>query len=353
MSYVAPAESSSNYEYVIDRVRSRRARLFGPEDYSKLVRMGTGEIARYMEDGAYEAEMNALGARYGSVDLIEYALNQNLAGQFDDLLGWAEGQLHTYLVRYLRKFDAWNLKTVIRGLFSETPATDVQDDLIRAGEFSTEQLEGLLEAESIEAAVEQIAGTIFGAEIARAYGEYESTGSLVPLENAIDRVYYERLLESVPKEPEGPTGLYVEFLRAEIDFSNLRSVLRVAQSGAEMGPEAYFIDGGRLFSAADLRAMGGSIEEIVARLRESPYGAELGEPLESLEAAESLIGFEYALDAALVAYSDRLSNRFPLSVCPVLAYILAKEREVDNVRAVARGREAGLDEETIRTELVL
>jgi V/A-type H+-transporting ATPase subunit C len=353
MSLVAPSESSSNYEYVTARVRSRRAQLFGSEDYSKLVRMGTGEIARYMEDGAYEAEMNALGARYDGVDLIEYALNQDLAEQFDDLLGWAEGQLRAYLVRYLRKFDAWNLKTVIRGLYAETPATEVEDDLIRAGEFSAERLDGLLEAASIQEAVEQAAGTIFGAAVTAAYDEYESTGSLVPLENAIDRCYYERLLESVPREADGPTGLYVEFLRAEIDFSNLRSVLRVARSGAELDPEAYFIEGGRLFGAADLRAMGGSIEEIVARLRESPYGAELGESLERLETAESLIGFEYALDAALVAYSDRLSNRFPLSVCPVLAYILAKEREVDNVRAVARGREAGLDEETIRTELVL
>jgi len=52
-------------------------------------------------------------------------------------------------------------------------------------------------------------------------------------------------------------------------------------------------------------------------------------------------------------YSDQLSNRYPLSVCPVLGYVLAKEREVDNIRAVARGREAGLGEDEISEELVI
>jgi len=55
----------------------------------------------------------------------------------------------------------------------------------------------------------------------------------------------------------------------------------------------------------------------------------------------------------LLDYSRELSNRFPNSICPVLAYVLAKEREVENVRAVARGKEAGLTEEEVNEELVI
>jgi V/A-type H+-transporting ATPase subunit C len=40
-------------------------------------------------------------------------------------------------------------------------------------------------------------------------------------------------------------------------------------------------------------------------------------------------------------------------VCPVLAYVLAKEREVENIRAIARGREAGLSPDEIDAELVI
>jgi V/A-type H+-transporting ATPase subunit C len=40
-------------------------------------------------------------------------------------------------------------------------------------------------------------------------------------------------------------------------------------------------------------------------------------------------------------------------VSPVVSYILAKEREVDNIRAIARAREAGLSPEQIEEELVI
>ncbi|MFB6110837.1 MAG: V-type ATPase subunit, partial [Halodesulfurarchaeum sp.] len=69
--------------------------------------------------------------------------------------------------------------------------------------------------------------------------------------------------------------------------------------------------------------------------------------------ADDLIGFERALDAALLDYGDTLSSRYPLSVCPVVSYVLAKEREVDNIRAIARGREADVSPDEIETELVM
>jgi V/A-type H+-transporting ATPase subunit C len=350
---VRATEGSSNYEYVTARVRSRRAALFDEDDYRKLVRMGTGEIARFMEETEYEAEMNALGARYSGVDLVEYALNRNLAKHFDDLLRWADGPLYDYIARYLRKFDAWNVKTVLRGIYSGADRQAVEDDLIEAGELSEELLDRLLNAESIEEVVDLLDRTMFGDGIAEALEDYEAQGVLVPLENAVDRAFYERLAGNLPGEPDRAEELYIEFVRAEIDFRNVLNALRIARSGVDIDPAEYFIEGGRLFDPAELRTLVGNVDELVARIRDSPYGDDLSAALDRLEEAESLVEFEHALDAALLEYSDRLSNRYPLSICPVLAYVLAKEREVENIRAIARGREAGLDEDRIEEELVI
>ncbi|WP_158058637.1 V-type ATP synthase subunit C [Halorussus halophilus] len=346
-------EGTSNYEYVTARVRTRRAALFDDEDYRKLLRMGPGEIARYMEETEYETEVNALGSRYDGVDLIEYALNRNLAKHFEDLLRWSDGQLYAMIARYLRKFDAWNVKTVIRGIYSDSSRDSVESDLIRAGEFDDRLLERLLEAGTIEEAVELLDGTRYGDSLEAAYDDYETTGTLVPLENAIDRAYYEGLMEGVTDESSRAIELYVEFLQAEIDFRNVRNALRIARSGANIDPSEYFIEGGRLFDASELGQLAGNTDELVARIRDSTYGDELSDALDELERADSLIGFEHALDAALLEYSEHLSHVFPLSVCPVLAYVLAKEREVDNIRAIARGREAGLSEDEIENELVV
>jgi len=349
------ANEAGNYEYVTARVRSRRASLFDDDDYRKLIRMGPGEIARFMEETEYETEMNELGARHSGVDLVEFALSRNLAKHFDDLLDFADGRLYDLVARYLRKFDAWNVKTVLRGVYSDASPAEIEEDLIPAGEFSDERLERLTAAESIEDVVEILADTIFADELEVALEEYSDSGMLVPLENAADRAFYDTLLAGIPATEEGdsPVGLYREFLQAEVDFRNLRNVLRLARTGADVEPSAYYIDGGRLFDAAQLRQLANNEDQIVETVRSSPYGDDLEDALVVLEEADSLIEFEHAIHAALLEYSDTLSNRYPLSVCPVLAYVLAKEREVDNVRAIARGREAGLDADEIERELVI
>ncbi|MFB6188975.1 MAG: V-type ATP synthase subunit C [Halapricum sp.] len=353
--YAEQNQEAGNYEYVTARVRSRRAVLFDEDDYRKLVRMGTGEIARFMAESEYEDEMDDLGARHSGVDLIEYALNRNLAKHFEDLLRWSEGRLYDYVARYLRKFDAWNVKTAIRGVYSEADPEVIEADYIRAGELSERQLDRMANADSIGMVVDMLDRTIFGDALEDALGDYEDTGLLVPLENAVDRTFFEDLDEGLPSAADAdmPTQLYAEFITAEIDFRNVRNALRIARSGADMDPSAYFIDGGRLFDADELRQLVGNTDQLVEHVNQSVYGDDLDEALELLADAESLIGFEHALDAALLEYSDRLSNRYPLSVCPVLSYILAKEREVDNIRAIARGREADLPPEEIEDELVI
>ncbi len=347
------ASGTANYEYVVARVRHRRASLFTEEDYRKLVRMGPGGIARFMEESEYQTEVNALGARYSGVQLIEYALMRNMARHFDDLLRWSEGKLYELVARYLRKFDAWNVKTVLRGHYSDATADEIRENLIDAGEFDDAFLDRLVTAEDIEAVVERLDETLFGDALAAAYGDYEETGLLVPLENAIDRAYFEGLVSDTHAGTRA-MELYVEFLQAEIDFRNVRNALRIARSGGgDIDPAEYFIEGGRLFDATELRTLAENRDELVARIRESRYGDKLSEALDALEDAESLIAFERALDEALLSYSDYLSHVYPLSVCPVLAYVLAKEREVDNILAIAHGKETGLSESAIEAELVM
>jgi len=350
------AAGNSNPEYVNSRVRARRAALFDEEDYRKLVRMGTGEIARYMEETEYEAELNELGARHSGVDLIEYVLNRNLAKHFHDMLDWADGRLYTRIANYLRKFDAWNAKTAIRGVYSGAGAEEITTDYIRAGEFDDTLLDAMAGAGSVGEIVELLEGTIFGEGLDAAYQEFEETDVLVPLENAIDKTFYEHLLDDIDTgavDRNSPSGLYLEVLQAEIDFTNVRNALRLSRTGTDIDPEEYYIAGGKLFEAGELRGLVGSFEDLIERIRDSTYGDDLEEAFADLEEAESLIQFEQALDAALLEYSDTLSYTYPVSICSAISYILAKEREVENIRAIARGREVGLSVEEIEEELVV
>lgn len=346
---------ASNPEYVTARIRARRAALFSEEDYRKLVRMGPGGIARFMEESEYEREINALGARHSGVDLIEYALAENLAKHFHDILKWSDGQLHDLIARYLRRYDVWNIKTVIRGVYTESTPEEIETDLILAGELSASRLETLAAAETLREVIDRLEGTRYHAPLLDAYEEYEEQAVLVPLENALDRAFYSNLLGDLPvnQPSEGPMGKYVEFLQAEVDFRNIQNALRLARSGANLDPTEYVIEGGRLFNGGDLARLATSPDELETAIRESIYGNELDEALDALAEAESLIAFEHALDSVLLAYTERLGNIYPVSITTILSYILAKEREVDNIRAIARGKEAGLSESQIEEELVI
>ncbi|MES3160174.1 MAG: V-type ATPase subunit, partial [Halorubrum sp.] len=131
------------------------------------------------------------------------------------------------------------------------------------------------------------------------------------------------------------------------------NALRLARSGADIDPAAYFIEGGDLFTRDTLARLARNIDELVEYIADSQYADELGPALRELEEADSLIAFEHATDAALLAYGDRLGTIHPVSVTPVISYILAKEREVENIRAIARGKEAGLPADEIEAELVI
>ncbi len=355
MSREFASTGSSNPEYVTARIRSRRAKLFDEDDYRKLVRMGPSGIARYLGETEYETEVEELGTRHSGVDLIEYALNRNLAKHFGNILSWADGRLHDQIARYLRKYDIWNIKTILRGKYADADQETVEADLIRAGDLDDRVIDQMASAETIQEAIEGLAGTLYYEPLTDALPEYEEHGALVPLENALDRAFYTHLLGSVSLgvATQQSSSLYLTFLRAEIDFLNIRNALRLARSGAELDPTEYFIEGGRLFTATRLQQLATNTDELVSHIRDSRYGDDLSVALEKLEDAESLIQFEHALDAALLEYSGRLASSDPMSVAAVMSYILAKEREVDNIRAIARGREVGLEEEEIQDELVI
>ena len=49
----------------------------------------------------------------------------------------------------------------------------------------------------------------------------------------------------------------------------------------------------------------------------------------------------------------RYAHLQPLSILPILDYIVLKDREVQNIRIIARGKESGLSNEVLRDLLVV
>lgn len=339
-----------NYPYVTARVKAKKGLLLPKVMYERLLKMSIPEIARVLGEGQYNEEMRELATRYSGVDLVEMATRNNLAKVFTQIIEFSEGPLKEMIAAFLDRWDVWNLKTVLRGHFYGASDVEIMEDIIPAGSFPKEFLEGLVAMESLGDIVEALEGTIYGQILMGLPATASELTSLAAYEDLLDRVYYEHLLEAVPSTPE-PSRLFHNFVRMEVDVVNIKTLLRVR--GIEEGLERQiFIHGGLMLAQEDLRhMMKMELPALLERLMKAPYYEDLAPYLREEEPriADGIRAMEkwHLKDAATGA------NLHPLSVLPVLDYLVAKTNEVENIRIIARGKATGLGEDTIRQMLVV
>ncbi|MCK4367507.1 MAG: ATP synthase A1 subunit C [Thermoplasmata archaeon] len=340
-----------NYPYVCARVKGKKSKLISKDSYARLLKMETPSISRFLGEGQYREQMLALGAKYSGVDLIEMATRDNLAEVFTQIIEFSEGDLRTMVSRFLERWDVWNIKTIIRGKSYGAADEEIIEDLVPAGSFSTEFLRKLAEKETIEEVMEELGDTVYDIAYREAKGEEEEFPPISVFEDALDRAYYSFLLEIVPATTE-PMKLFRMFIRKEIDMINIRTLLRIRQE-AERIERDVFIGGGLELSKEDLETLVPlSIKELLPRLREYSFYDDISGLLREIE-TKGLNEVVRALEKHHLKEASTYSHLHPLSILPVLDYLISKEIEVENIRIIARGKRDGLSESTIRDLLVI
>lgn len=342
-----------NIPYAATRAKTRRVQLLPGDAYTRMLLMEIPEISRTLGEAVYRREIEALAARFRGVDLIEQATYANLARTYREVLGFCRGALREQVASYLRRWDLWNLKTVLRGKFSGAAGEEIRVNLVPAGEFSPALMEELLAARSVAEVVEGLRGTSYHEPLTRALaesGQTEQAKNLMPLENRLDRAYYEWLLSGRPVTRAD--ALFRDFVRLEVDVVNLRTLLRLKADGQP--PERiqeFLLPGGKHLKAEILRRLAEAPSaEVVGLLRGTPLAAALApleqDPQATARALRSLEKFH-------LAKARVFGHAYPLSALPVLDLFLRKKNEVDNIRIIARGKETGMREEEIREQLVM
>jgi V/A-type H+-transporting ATPase subunit C len=151
---------------------------------------------------------------------------------------------------------------------------------------------------------------------------------------------------------KGPS-LYLRVIQMEIDVVNLKTLFRLRSAGIS-GAQAleYIISGGLHLTADEVASMANApFDEFIALLSKQPYWSAISDVV--TDRMDALSKVELRLDKYLNEYVWRSSTFNPLTVLPMLGYMLSKDTEVENITAIARGKEAGLSEETIKEHLIL
>src|SRR5437870_12518771 len=342
---------SGNYPYVTARVRAKKGALLSADVYERMLQMEIPQIARVLSEGAYKEQILVLATKVSGVDLIEIATSRQLAAVFTQIIGFSEGELRRMIGWYLDRFDVQNVKTIVRGkLFGASPS-EIQEDIVAAGSMRESFLQSLIELPTLDEVFARLEGTIH-AQALEALGKKPSEVSKWnEWEDLVTKLYYENLLAVVPERTEG-TRLMREFIRREIDIVNLKTLLRLWASKATLPYEA-FVQGGLEIPVAELAEMVSlDVNGLAARLRDYALPEALSTRLKDLQAL-GVGQLVRSVEKLHLLEAGRYAHVYPLSVLVILDYIVRKDREVQNLRIIARGKESGLSSEVIRELLVI
>ncbi len=334
------------YAYITGRVRAMKTKLIPNEMYARMLNMDVPEIARYLEETQYKEEIDALAKDYSGAELIEHATFANLAKTYRKLLEVSIDEPQFLILEYLRRWDVWNIKTILRGKFYGASDSEIMKYIVPAGELDRDFLEGLAKKDSINDVIAAFEGTDFAEALSKYDGKF-----LASVENALDKLYYFRMERAVGGTLSVGGGLLLKYVRREIDIRNLITLFRMNKAGIEASiVQENLIPGGKL--GEELSRMAGQpYTDFIRGLEGYPFWSAISDV--ATADLDGVSRIEARLKAYLIRYAWSLSNYHPLSILPVLGYIVTKETEVANIRKIVRGKEAGLPNDLIEEQLVV
>jgi V/A-type H+-transporting ATPase subunit C len=343
----------SNYPYAVARVQAKRSQLIPASDYEKILKMDVSEITRTIEESVYKTEVDELASKFSGLDLLEAALTVNAERTFDAVRRMVSGEGGELVTLFLDRHHFEDIKTLLRGKLAGATRDELLREMVLESPaalamFAPALAEDVKSIPDIIAAFERQGAT--GREWAAILARVSPGSPLSHYEDALDKAYYARLLSRLEGSKQKGALDMLEFIRREVDVRNLLNAARWVASGETEDFSGYVIPGGKHIPIAAVMSMSRSkdLDALAEQLADLKGYSSVREELQKARESKRLGTFQQAVWRVHLADLDRLAHGHPLSLIPILSFLLRKQREVITLRAVARGKAAGLSEARLR-----
>ncbi|MBI2647380.1 V-type ATPase subunit, partial [Candidatus Woesearchaeota archaeon] len=298
-------------------------------------------------------EINELATRYSGADLLELALNKNLAESFKKLIRISSYELGLLVSEYAKRKDIEDIKTILRGKFTNSDERQIINSLTAAGTLSYEFLISLLKKESIEEVLKNNYMIDFS-YFRDGLKELAEKNSLVGIENTLDKYYYTNLIKFssiLPKEGK----LFKDFLLKEVEILNILTLLRLkkAKFGKDIIKNFVITTGNNIKDNMIMNlATHDDLEQLSKAFEKTEYKNLILEGITEFKRTGSLIALETEMYKHLLKQSILFMHQHPLSIDTILGYMFAKDIEVRNLKVIVKGKQLGLSEDFTENQLV-
>lgn len=346
-----------DYGYINARMRGMKSRLLSRRELDDLIAKPDLEsLIADLENTPYKEEIVKARGSFGGILCVEEALRENFTHTFRKIQIFAkQEEAEQYIVIFLHRWDVQNIKTILRGKNIHVTNDEILTCLVPAGELDKATLQELLKQADVRAVIDLLATwrIRYAGCLTDAFPEFAKTRDLAVLECALDRFYYTDALESV-KSPGYNNQIIRDFLRLEVDVTNIKTVLRMVRDHVEEKDAArYLIAGGRGFDERRLRELLrlATIEDVTKALAATPYRFVADIP-ESAVRTQKISVIEKQLERFLIKKGAGAFLLDPLSVASVIGYFWAKYNEITNIRIIARCKTADVPVDLLKEELI-
>ncbi|MBC8224634.1 V-type ATPase subunit [Candidatus Bathyarchaeota archaeon] len=339
---------SPGLSYVVIKSHSLMADLLTPEQMRALAQQETLEL--FVEQLAGTSYGRISTETDGDVSLaLEKVFYQKFIERMMGIVDLAPTNIGDFLQSYYYlRFEAINLKRIVRGKFSGLPTSKIIDFLIPITPYRVESYEKIAGAETLHDAVRQLEGTQYE-PLVSSLELSEKYDALWPVEIALNYLSARGIFKSLERLPQSDRGLVRRIVQAEADVENFlvaakqRGARENAHSPEEMFPTTYDISLDMLREAMetdDLRA--------VIQGLNPPYN-EILTPL--YEGDVALIRSRLRQHVYDIARRGRAANDFGFNV--VMAYLVFSEIEKNDLVGIAWGKTQGIAAEDMLKYLTI
>jgi len=238
------------------------------------------------------------------------------------------------------KYDYHNLKVLLKEKFL---GTDLSRLYISYGSEDFSKVKNAYLSENFEGIDEKMVEALKAAT-----EDFELTRDPQRIDIMIDRYYFEHLLQ-LAKSTEIP--LFEEYVRDTIDFTNIRTLIRVKKMDKDQNfLDQVILDGGYLSKEKIYFALKSSLEEIMETFKDERIGKDLVKGIEAFKKTGNLNDYEKIMDNSLMKLHEP-SKTTIFGPEPLFSYLYAKEAEIKALRIIMVSKMNQLSPETIRERL--
>lgn len=354
--------AGSPYASSLGRLKAHLPSFLSKETYHALANAkDVNEIAKTLEASPYGPQLVQAAASYKGSELLEIAVNRTFVDR--NRLAWEASPFagRPVVGAYLRRWDLQNIGLILSAKAQGRAVSDAEVFLVSsrdipaglfAGTMTLDDFRLLLAQPSLEAIASSLVKFGYGSVLLPMMDAYERTKDIFPLLQALDRDYYQRLLEA-SRFFQGDEWVVRGFVQSELDQRN--ALLLLKGKDAELPAETVesrFLDGGQFPRAAALEAYTArTVPELVGSLQ--PRFPSLAEGNGPYQESRSLTAYEAELSRDRAVRELKRLRTYPLSLSMIFTYLLLAELERTDLRRIIYGKVYGVSPTSLGNLLVI